>query len=251
MKIASIIGRLFFVDMLYLLIPLKLRDNFEKHLGVLDDHGLIVCIHEKEGLYSFQNELIRKIVYLLSPRSNAAQVHDRCAEMLVNHHETDLRPSYGDISYHYYAGGLNRALAFKYSILASEYANSVGNFLDGVFYAERASKIIHGVSEQDALLRVVDTAIKVIEKSTRLVLRRLSFSGNNDNNYHHEAVARLRALKDYLKTPMDDSTVVTAGASNEAALFLVKNQSFPSSFGAASYAAENQATSVSCACQIC
>ena len=218
-KYASIFGEQFQLNLLYKILPIKLRENFDKNIEILKEQSLIYCLTEdlKWSIYIFQNDLIRTTIYQLFPKSNAAQLHVQIANLIQTLHFTNLKPYYSVISMHYIAAENNKSLAFKFTVKAADYALSVGNYTDSLTYSKLAKTLISNEKDFEILLSVVTFAVKDIKMYFQKNMRRFSlriFSSNTDSTaFNRDVLVRFREfLNDLLSEksnwPKEDELAV-------------------------------------------
>ena len=200
LKHASILGDEFSENMLEAVIPEKLRSSLAESLDSLVEHGFILCIEEfPQGIFGFQNQLIRQTVYELTPPRDAAHTHLAAAHFIEKEYSKNLRPFYPSLAHHYQHSHGQRALAFKYKVKAADQAISRGAFTDGLRFAHSASKLALTKEELRVLLMVISRALRDINaaQDNSMSVRKvsMSFNASNDMEQFHHRITNYLQLK--------------------------------------------------------
>jgi hypothetical protein len=158
-RYASAIGDEFTFPRLFNILPSRFQINLEACLNILSEYGFILCVGQNPPSYAFQNLLIRKFLYDLTPFSEVVKIHESIGKYLEIEQADNLHPYYSILSYHFLMSDECSDLAFKYTVKAADQAIYQGAFADGLNFVQRAVKIESDVSNKRRLLRVIERAI--------------------------------------------------------------------------------------------
>lgn len=160
-KHASVIGDEFSSDQLIAIIPPVLKN---KHMNVelmkLVDAGFLFLIDDGTFTsFSFQNELIRDVLYDLMPPTENARIHHALALHIEMTNQNELEPHFASLSYHFAKSRRGRNDAFKYTTKAAGQAASRGAYAEGIVFANSAYNMILSSLEARCLKHVVNKAL--------------------------------------------------------------------------------------------
>lgn len=93
-RYASVIGDEFTMDRLHNILPARYQSNLENCLSILSEYGFILCVGQNPPSYAFQNLLIRKFLYDLTPYSEVVKIHEAIARYIEAENADNLRPYY-------------------------------------------------------------------------------------------------------------------------------------------------------------
>ena len=93
-RYASVIGDEFTMEHLQNILPARYQSNLDDCLSILSEYGFILCVGQNPPSYAFQNLLIRKFLYDLTPFSEVVKIHEAIARYIESEYADNLRPYY-------------------------------------------------------------------------------------------------------------------------------------------------------------
>ncbi|MBL8102360.1 MAG: AAA family ATPase, partial [Anaerolineales bacterium] len=115
LKVASVIGRIFILNMLANIHPAKVEKNtLEGYLQNLTTQGITdLESPDPELTYLFKHVIFQEVIYSLMTFSQRKQLHCAIAEWYEKNYADDLTPYYSRLAYHWLKGESNsRAIYF-------------------------------------------------------------------------------------------------------------------------------------------
>jgi len=156
----------------------------------------------KNKVFNFQNFLIKDTLYQLTPPSDALRVHHGTAQFIEKHYSADLRPYYGQLSYHYKLSLGERAAAFKYSVKAADQAISRGAFAKGLEFCSGALEMAKTCNELDVFSVVISRGyedLRLGDTSSSSSTQKVKFTLDNFTNRMIKDFNRIRTSDKILK----------------------------------------------------
>jgi class 3 adenylate cyclase len=125
LKVASILGRVFDIEMLRAVYPLDADSaRLDQHLRILVENDLIVPL--KTGNYVFKHALTREAVYNQMLFSQRRILHRAVAEWVEQHYADDLEPHYALLAHHWRHALGNPPEDFSLALKTLEYLEKAG-----------------------------------------------------------------------------------------------------------------------------
>ncbi len=109
LKVASVIGRIFILNMLANIHPAKVEKNIlEEYLQNLTTQGITdLESPDPELTYLFKHVIFQEVIYSLMTFSQRKQLHCAIAEWYEKNYADDLTPHYSRLAYHWLKGETN------------------------------------------------------------------------------------------------------------------------------------------------
>jgi hypothetical protein len=171
-KFASVIGDFFPLRVLFQILPSKVcvsMNDLTRCVTTLTTEGILDLINADESVYSFQNEKIRNTLMNFVLPSDADRIHCDIARSYEKLFESDLRPHFPSLSYHYAMSPVaERGNAFKYTVNAADQQIGNGNFQAGYLYLEYAASFVKYDMEMKILSHVTETALYDLKQQKKL-----------------------------------------------------------------------------------
>lgn len=126
LKVASVIGQLFSLEVLSAIYPEEhTREQLQTHLQILADSGLIYRHAHESSTYSFKDSRTRVSAYNLMLFAQRRQLHHAMAELLEK--AVFSIPPYAEIAHHWKAAD-EILKAVQYLEKAGEHAREMGEY---------------------------------------------------------------------------------------------------------------------------
>ena len=154
-KVASVIGRLFYAAMLTgVYPPFAEREGLENDLDILADLELTVLeAPDPELSYLFKHVLTQEVAYETLSFATRAMLHDQIGQY-IERGNPDLVEQQVDVLAHHYDRSENQAKRREYLRKAGEAAQSAGANLSAISYYERVLPLVAGEERVEVLLQL-------------------------------------------------------------------------------------------------
>lgn len=148
LKVASVIGRTFPLDLLRAVHPIEAdRRSLPECLRALEALDLVTTT---DGACQFKHALTQEVVYNLMLFSQRQQLHQAVAEWLESRYRVDLTPYYPALAHHW-SRAENPGKAVVYLGLAGEQALDNGAYEEAAGFLEDALAISRKAASGDAI----------------------------------------------------------------------------------------------------
>lgn len=180
-RIASVLGQEFESDILSEVSGFD-EDDTANYLTLISMENLVQKTSSSNKTCAFVNGMVRELIYNEIDKGKRKELHHKCGEVLERTYSSNPEPVVDTLAYHFVQAE-NRALAFKYSLLAGRKSEEEYNHVEAIkhyedalkFYEERskepiASKdeILAGLGKQHAISGNLDKALDYYSKAIEI-----------------------------------------------------------------------------------
>ncbi|MDH4261545.1 MAG: AAA family ATPase [Spirochaetia bacterium] len=145
LKTASVMGRIFAVDLLKELSPESLQSGMNSSLSSLEKNDFTFIENPDPLSYIFKHILIRDVAYNSMVGNARRELHRKLANILEDRNKENLSQSADTLAHHYINAG-ESSKALEYCLIAAEKALSRYGNRDAIYYYEKSLELLYSLN---------------------------------------------------------------------------------------------------------